>query len=80
MNSKRSGRRQFLQRAATAGLAAGAAGSANAQSRGAAAKPEAKPLLAEATRFQPTGLEVTKRIDHITYYTDRKSTRLNSSH
>src|SRR6516225_290657 len=69
MNSKRSSRRQFLQRAAAAGLAAGAAGSASAQSRGAAAKPEAKPMLAEASRFPVSGLEVSKRIDHITYYT-----------
>ena len=69
MNSKRSSRRQFLQRAAAAGLAAGAAGSASAQSRGAAAKPETKPMLAEASRFPVSGLEVSKRIDHITYYT-----------
>src|SRR5262249_49144025 len=69
MNSKRSSRRQFLQRAAAAGLAAGAVGSASAQSRGVAAKPEAKPMLAEASRFPFSGLEVTKRIDHITYYT-----------
>jgi len=69
MNSKRSSRRQFLQRAAAAGLAAGAAGSASAQSRGVAAKPEAKPILAEASRFPSSGLEVSKRIDHITYYT-----------
>ena len=73
MNSKRSNRRQFLQRAAAAaGLAAGAAGSAgptSAQSRGVAAKPEAKPILAEASRFPVSGLEVSKRIDHITYYT-----------
>src|SRR5262249_26087521 len=69
MNSKRSSRRQFLQRAAAAGLAAGAVGSASAQSRGVAAKPEAKPMLAEASRFPFSGLEVTKRIDLITYYT-----------
>src|SRR5712691_12305951 len=69
MNSKRSSRRQFLQRAAAAGLAAGAVGSASAQSRAVAAKPEAKPMLAEASRFPFSGLEVTKRIDHITYYT-----------
>jgi len=69
MNSKRSSRRQFLQRAAAAGLAAGAVGSASAQSRVVAAKPEAKPMLAEASRFSFSGLEVTKRIDHITYYT-----------
>jgi sulfane dehydrogenase subunit SoxC len=69
MNSKRSSRRQFLQRAAAAGLAAGAVGSASAQSRAGAAKPEAKPMLAEASRFPSSGLEVTKRIDHITYYT-----------
>jgi len=62
MNSKRSNRRQFLQRAAAAaGLAAGAAGSAgptSAQSRGVAAKPEAKPILAAASRFPVSGLEV----------------------
>jgi sulfane dehydrogenase subunit SoxC len=69
MNSKRSSRRQFLQRAAAAGLAAGAVGSASAQSRGVATKPEAKPMLAEASRFPFSGLEVAKRIDHITYYT-----------
>ena len=69
MNSKQSSRRQFLQRAAAAGLAAGAAGSASAQSRGVSAKPEAKPMLAEASRFPVSGLEVSKRIDHITYYT-----------
>src|SRR5215469_12629913 len=69
MDSKRSSRRQFLQRAAAAGLAAGAVGSASAQSRGVAAKLEAKPMLAEASRFPFSGLEVTKRIDHITYYT-----------
>src|SRR5262245_15048836 len=69
MNSKRSSRRQFLQRAAAAGLAARAVGSASAQSRGVAAKPEAKPILAEASRFPVSGLEVSKRIDHITYYT-----------
>ena len=69
MNSKRSSRRQFLQRAAAAGLAAGAVGSASAQSRGVAAKPEGKPMLAEASRFPVSGLEVAKRIDHITYYT-----------
>ena len=69
MNSKRSSRRQFLQRAAAAGLAARAVGSASAQSRAVAAKPAAKPMLAEASRFPFSGLEVTKRIDHITYYT-----------
>src|SRR5436853_6897879 len=68
-SSKRSGRREFLQSVAAAGLAAGAAGSASAQSRAVAAKPEAKPMLAEASRFPFSGLEVTKRIDHITYYT-----------
>ncbi len=68
MSSKQSGRRQFLQRAAVAGLAAGAANTANAQS-GAAAKPASTPMHAEASRFPATGLEVTKRIDHITYYT-----------
>jgi sulfane dehydrogenase subunit SoxC len=69
MNSKRSGRREFLQRVAAAGLAAGTAGSASAQSPGAAAKAEARPMLAEASRFAVSGLEVAKRIDHITYYT-----------
>src|SRR4029077_9156261 len=41
---------------------------ANAQS-GAAAKPEVSHIQGEPTRFLGQGLAVTKRIDHITYYT-----------
>ena len=69
MNSKRSGRRQFLQRAAVAGLAAGAADKVSAQSGGVAAKPAVARVEGEPTRFLGQGLAVTKRIDHITYYT-----------
>ena len=68
MSSKQSGRRQFLQRAAVAGLAAGAANTANAQS-GTAAKPEGKPVHAEASRFPASGLVVYKSVGHITHYT-----------
>ena len=68
MDSNRSGRRQFLQSAALAGLAAGTGRPASGQSE---ADAKDTHIHGEPSRFVTSGpgLAVNKRIDHMTYYT-----------
>src|SRR5262249_25633883 len=73
MNSKKSGRRQFLKSAALAGLAVGAGESASAQGQTNASAPGAQPGTHEhgqpARLAAPEGRAMTKTITHTTYYT-----------